>query len=87
MSFSLLPSFNNDICRIISSNIIKPYYKLLDWINIDNLNYDYLSYNPKAIDLLRKNKDKINWKLLSRNPNAIEILNQNQDKIDWYYFS
>ena len=30
-------------------------YKLRDWVNIDYLDWSYLSLNPFAIDLLEKN--------------------------------
>ena len=45
----------------------KPIYKLLDWINIDKLDWTNLSYNKNAINLLEQNKNKINWKNLSFN--------------------
>ena len=32
-------------------------FELIDWININNLNWDYLSLNPNAIDLLEKNQE------------------------------
>ena len=41
---------------------------LLDWIDKDNLNWDCLSRNINAIQLLRENPDKINWYNLSKNP-------------------
>jgi hypothetical protein len=53
--------------------------KLLDWIDINKLNWDKLSENPNAIDLLKKNKNNINWYYLSLNPNAIEILRENKN--------
>ena len=62
-------------------------YKLRDWINIDNLNWNDLSFNPNAIPLLEKNMDKINWVYLSHKPNAIHLLEQNIDKINWHYLS
>ncbi len=55
--------------------------------NQDKINWDSLSLNPNAIELLKENKDKINWYLLSLNPNAIELLKENQDKINWAIFS
>ena len=61
--------------------------KLLDWIDINKIDWDYLSENPNAIELLKENQDKINWINLSKNPNAISLLKKNQDKIDWYLFS
>ena len=39
--------------------------KLRDWIDINKINWEYLSFNPNAIELLKKNKDKINWNYLS----------------------
>jgi len=39
----------------------KPLYKLLDWIDINKINWESLSSNPNAIPLLEKNPDKINW--------------------------
>jgi len=62
-------------------------YKLLDWIDIDKLDWVELSRNPNAIHLLEQNPDKICWKHLSRNPNAVFLLEQNQDKIDWAMLS
>ena len=56
---------------------------LLDWINIEKLDWDLLSQNPNAIYLLKVFPTKINWKYLSKNPNAIELLQGNQDKIHW----
>ncbi len=78
---------NDDICLIISKYIYKPKYQLLDWININDLNFISLSSNPYAIDILTENQDKINWDLLSSNYNAIDLLKENQDKIDWYWLS
>ena len=62
-------------------------YKLRNWININNLDWSFLSGNPNAIDLLEKNQDKIDWNWLSINPNAIHLLEKNQDKIDWGFLS
>ena len=44
-----MPKLNNDICLIIAKYlaIIKPKYKLLDWININDINYKYLLFNYK----------------------------------------
>ena len=50
------------------------FYKLRDWIDINKLNWNYLSYNPNAIELLKENQDKIDWDYLSFNINAIELL-------------
>ena len=58
-------------------------YKLLDWVDLNKLDWERLSLNENAIHLLEQNPDKINWDILSINPNAIHLLEQNQDKIDW----
>ena len=63
------------------------FLKLLDWIDINKLNWEYLSVNPNAIHLiseaLEQNRDKIYWRELSRNPGAIHLLEKNIDKINW----
>jgi hypothetical protein len=64
-------------------NILKYYWEildnkelqLLDWIDINNLDWYYLSSNPNAIDLLKKNKKKINKLSILRNPNGIKLIN------------
>ena len=61
--------------------------KLLDWIDINKIDWHYLSFNPNAIELLKENQDKIYWPNLSKNPNAIDLLKENQDKINWWNFS
>jgi hypothetical protein len=38
--------------------------KLRYWINIDKLDWRYLSGNPNTIELLKENKDIIDWKYL-----------------------
>jgi hypothetical protein len=61
--------------------------KLRDWVDINKLNWESLSLNPNAIELLKENKDKINWINMSINPNAIELLKENKDKINWINMS
>ena len=51
----------------------KPIWKLKDWINLEKLNWLELSANPKAIELLEKNRDKIDWYQLSLNPSIFEL--------------
>ena len=58
-------------------------YELLEWVNIDKLDWNALSGNPGAIDLLRKYPKMINWTILSSNPNAFELLIEYPEKIDW----
>ena len=53
--------------------------------NPEKINWDVLSTNPNAIELLKKNPEKINWGSLSENPNAIELLYQNPEKINLYF--
>ncbi len=55
----------------------------------DYINWQYLSKNPNAIELLKANKPKIDWPNLSRNINteAIELLKKNPSKIDWGWLS
>ena len=65
----------------------KPIWKLRDWIDINDLDWDMLSLNKNAIHLLEKNPDKINWLILSLNPNAMHLLEQNPDKINWAHLS
>ena len=68
-------------------NIIIEYakcYTLLPWIDINKIDWNYLSDNPNAIHLLEANIDKINWWSLSKNPNGINLLKSNKDKIDWF---
>ncbi len=67
--------------------VIRPPMKLLDWIDIDRLNWSILSAKPNAIDLLKNNMDKIDWSRLSANENAIDLLKNNMDKIDWQRLS
>jgi hypothetical protein len=47
------------------------------------INWEGLSENPNAIELLKKNKRKIDWELLSTNPSAIELLKAEPEKIKW----
>ena len=60
---------------------------LINWIDVEKLDWDMLSININAINLLKENPNKINWKYLSMNPSAIELLKENQDKIYWYNLS
>ena len=51
---------NNDIYEIIK-NYLYDYekeYQLVDWININNVDWSNLSKNPRAIPLLKKNKQQ-----------------------------
>ena len=59
----------------------KPIYKLLDWIDINKLDLEFLSKNQNAIGFLKQNPDLINWYYLSGNKNADELLLSNKNKI------
>ena len=56
------------------------YYKLLDWIDINKLDWDGLSKNPGAINLLEKNTDNIELIGLSMNPGAIHLISKALEK-------
>jgi hypothetical protein len=67
--------------------VVLPPMKLLDWIDINRLDWNGLSSNINAIDLLKENTEHLDWYFLSKNPAAIELLLANQDKIDWKMLS
>ena len=49
---------------IVIVDIISQYsagLKLLDWVDLDKLDWECLSRNPNAIHLLEKNLDKVDW--------------------------
>src|SRR6056300_158088 len=58
------------------AEILPTKYVLLDWIDENKLNWNMLSLNPNAIDLLEEHYDNIDWENLSQNPNAIKILKE-----------
>ena len=62
-----------DLLHSVASFHSKPRMKLLNWVDINKLNWDDLSSNPNAIHLLEANPMKINWYWLSRNPSIFEI--------------
>ena len=76
-----------DILKIISSYLVKPTMKLLDWIDINKLDMRELSRNYEGMKLLEQNIDKIDWKWLSYNSNAIHLLLAHPEKIDWKWLS
>ena len=65
----------------------KPIYKLLDWIDINHLDWDMLSLNKNAISIIEENPEEISCVFLSENKNAIKLLEENLyegiDNIDW----
>jgi len=42
----------------------------------DSIDWEKLSRNPFAIDLLENNKDSVVWSALSSNPNAMELIKE-----------
>jgi hypothetical protein len=50
------------------------------------IDWDMLSKNPAAIDLLEQNPDKINYMCLSMNPNAVHLFEKIPDKIENIYY-
>ena len=69
-------------------------YKLLDWIDVTNLNYRTLSKNTNARCLFEhplhsSHTNKIDWDSLSENtaPWATHLLEQQPEKINWYVLS
>jgi hypothetical protein len=49
-------------------------YKLKEWFDIKNIDWQNLTLNPNAIHLLEKNIDKILWSWLSSNPSIFELV-------------
>ena len=78
MAFNQIP--HEVYLKHILPYVIKPPMKLLDWIDIENLDWKLLSNNINAIDLLEANQDKINWKSLSmnRSDRAIKLFKENR---------
>ena len=64
---------------VVENNMSKKDYKKLE----DKIDWDYLSTNPNAIELLKKYPHKINWEMLSANTAAIDWLKENKNVIDW----
>jgi hypothetical protein len=62
-------------------------YVLRDWIDINKLDWEYVAFNPNAIDFLEENYNNIEWFELAENPNAIDLLEKNPTKINWYRLS
>jgi ribosomal protein L24E len=85
-----------DIKKLYSSGLSSnPHPKAIELLQSNDLEnsiqfhveWERLSNNPYAIELLKKNPDKINWLLLSSNPGAIQLLKENPDKINWHELS
>ena len=83
----LFIEYNKDniyqLYKLKMNNYIESYHYLTK--DYDNINWNYLSNNIYAMDLLEDNIYNVDLHQLSINPNAISILEKNIDKIDWYY--
>ncbi len=64
-------------------------WKLLDWIDKSNFDWNNLSQNPNAMYLVEKNLDKINLVYMYGNKSewAVNLLSQNHTKIRWDWLS
>jgi len=49
-----LPKLNNDIIKVIAKYLINPEYKLLDWIDINNINDISLNLNYNSISFFKR---------------------------------
>ena len=63
------------------------YGELLDWVDINKLDWTLLTEHPNAIHILEKNLKEVDWWYLSANPNTIHILEKNLDKVNWFNLS
>jgi len=57
-------------------------YVLHDWVDKEKLNWDMLSSNYGAIDLLKENPDKICFNQLMVNENAVKYIEKNMDNLN-----
>ena len=64
-----------------------PLYKLLDWVPVEKLDRNGLSYQPKAVEFLRENPKYINWKIIASNSAALSIIEENISKINFSWLS
>ena len=48
--------------------------------NQDKIDWNYLSTNPNAIEILKNNKHKLNWDYISSNINIFKINKNNKEK-------
>ena len=80
-----------DLLHIVASYLVKPKMILLDWVDIDMLDYIELTSNPNAYTiyeiLTQYYPEKISWHHISENPNVMRTLENNPDKIEWYQLS
>ena len=62
-----------------------------NWDNPDEIDWQYASADPTAINILKANPKKIDWRWICKNPEAKEILanefKKRIDKLDWRWLS
>jgi hypothetical protein len=68
---------------VLENNMSKKDYKKLE----DKIDWDSLTANPNAIELLKEYPHKIKWEYLSANTAAIDWLKENKNAIDWSMLS
>ena len=63
----------------------RPIYKLLDWVDVEKLDFQTLSKNHNAITLLLQNIDRIEMHAFSLNthPIAVNMLSFAFHRIHW----
>ena len=75
----------------LSKNNSLEAIEYLEQLNVHNykINWNYLSTNMNAFNILEKNPNKINWYFLTLNANdkAIQLLKENPNKIIWNLLS
>ena len=72
--------------KIISNNLSN--LKLRSWIDINKLNWENLSLNPNATDLIEQNLDKIKFSnCYTEDVVSIKLLEKNLYKVNWKYLS
>ena len=63
-------------------------FKLLEWIPLEKLNWNNLSLNPNAIELLKEHPENIRWDYLAGCTNDIDFLIENcKNHNIWYWLS
>lgn len=89
----LLPLLRNCQKHIVIDRLaLNPNKDAIAWLLVncfDQIDWEALSRNPGAIDVLRQYEDKICWWALSQNPAAFatKLLSDHPERIDWYYLS
>jgi hypothetical protein len=77
----IIPEYVNR--NLYSSDLLSRKYSTNNW----KINWDIVSSNPYAIELLSANLDRINWDALSSNSGAIGLLSANLYRINWHNLS